>query len=232
MTDLLSAAKGSGCGRSFLSRAEECPIATTSETASAGSSNTATAGAQLLVGSFGPSAATCSTCRPTEVPAVESFRGTLRPTGCRSLTPCRRRSTDSPSARTVTFPCLSHTQVGMRFSAGLVGDIDRNWTRGKGSLHRFPRVEPGYSWVDQPHRHPGRQCFEPVYGPRGAVLKKVLSGPDTIAVYDRTGRGWPRHSHQRGRVRSPGEITFCGNCHDVNLLNGFRWKRPFRGTKN
>ena len=75
--------------------------------------------------------------------------------------------------------------------------------------------------------------FKPVYGPRGnEELQRVLDNRDQYRVVtDPNERG--RRIHTKAgkffELTTPG---FCGQCHDVNLYNGFRLEEAFSEYKH
>ena len=74
--------------------------------------------------------------------------------------------------------------------------------------------------------------FDPVYGPTGnKELSRVLANPEEFRVVTKrseTGRGIHTQANRFFALTTPG---FCGTCHDVTLLNGFRLEEAFAEYK-
>ena len=74
--------------------------------------------------------------------------------------------------------------------------------------------------------------YSPVYGPKGgAELKRVLSKPEQYRVTtskDRPGRAIHTVVKQAFFLT---KSMFCGSCHDVTLLNGFKLEEAFSEFK-
>ncbi|HEY2799288.1 MAG TPA: multiheme c-type cytochrome [Chthoniobacterales bacterium] len=196
--------------------------------------NAAAAHAQLLVENKFPSASTCATCHPTQFrqwsvsqhayaqlsPVFNAFQATV----------------DRMTAGTNGDFCIRcHTQVGMFLKEPvLVSNMDRSSTAREGitciSCHR---VKNNYGKVSGRIAIQEGDIFDPVYGPRGnANLKKVLSQPDKFQVVTKRGEVG-RAIHTKVIKFDPLEKSgFCGDCHDVNLLNGFRLEEAFTQFKN
>ncbi|MEO6873096.1 MAG: multiheme c-type cytochrome [Chthoniobacterales bacterium] len=194
----------------------------------------AAAHAQLLVENKFPSASTCATCHPTQFrqwsvsqhayaqlsPVFNAFQATV----------------DKMTAGTNGDFCIRcHTQVGMDLKEPiLISNMDRNPTSREGitciSCHR---VKYNYGKVSGRFAVQRGDIFDPVYGPRGdANLKKVLAQPDKFQVVTKRG-DVGRAIHTKVIKFDPLEKSgFCGDCHDVNLLNGFRLEEAFTQFKN
>jgi len=190
--------------------------------------------AQLLVESKFPSASTCATCHPTQFrqwsvsqhayaqlsPIFNAFQATV----------------DKMTAGTNGDFCIRcHTQVGMQIKEPvLMSNMDRNPTSREGitciSCHR---VKNNYGKVSGRIAIQQGDLFEPVFGPRGpANLRKVLAQPDKFQVVTKRGE-IGRAIHTDVIKFDPLEKSgFCGDCHDVNLLNGFRLEEAFTQFKN
>ncbi|MGH7939077.1 MAG: multiheme c-type cytochrome, partial [Chthoniobacterales bacterium] len=196
--------------------------------------NAAAAHAQMLIENKFPSASTCATCHPTQFrqwsvsqhayaqlsPVFNAFQATV----------------DRMTAGTNGDFCIRcHTQVGMHLKEPvLISNMDRSATAREGitciSCHR---VKNNYGKVSGRFAVQEGDIFDPVYGPRGnANLKKVLSQPDKFQVVTKRGEVG-RAIHTKVIKFDPLEKSgFCGDCHDVNLLNGFRLEEAFTQFKN
>ncbi|HTQ31852.1 MAG TPA: hypothetical protein VMI53_11645, partial [Opitutaceae bacterium] len=75
--------------------------------------------------------------------------------------------------------------------------------------------------------------FQPVYGPTGNKnLKLVLAHAADYKVVTRPGEPGRSIHTDVVRFETLTEPAFCGMCHDVNLLNGFRLEEAFSQFKN
>ena len=73
--------------------------------------------------------------------------------------------------------------------------------------------------------------FEPVYGPTGnKELRRVIDSDEYQVNTERGKPGRAIHTDAKKffRLVTPG---FCGSCHDVNLLDGFRLEEAFSEYK-
>ncbi len=72
-----------------------------------------------------------------------------------------------------------------------------------------------------------------VYGPTGdAELKRVLSMPDTYRVTTNSAEAGRKIHSDAKKFFQLTEPRFCGNCHDVTLMNGFRLEEAYSSFKN
>ncbi len=196
--------------------------------------NAAVDHAQMLVENKFPSASTCATCHPTQFrqwsvsqhayaqvsPVFNTFQATVG------------RLTAGTNG---DFCIRCHTQVGMQIKEPtFISNMDRNPTSREGitciSCHR---IKNDYGKVSGRIALQQGDIFDPVYGPRGnANLKKVLAQPDKFQVVTKRGEVG-RAIHTNVIKYDPLEKSgFCGDCHDVNLLNGFRLEEAFTQFKN
>jgi hypothetical protein len=187
----------------------------------------------LIEGKF-PSASTCSTCHPTQ------FRQwSVSQHAYAQLSPVfntMQATIDKRTSGTNGDFCIRcHTQVGMQIKEPLfISNMDRHATSREGiTCIVCHRVKADYGKVSGRTAIAEGDIFEPVYGPRGdAILKKVLSDPDEYQVV--TKRGEVGRAIHTGIKKFPAleRSNFCGTCHDVNLLNGFRLEEAFSQFKN
>ncbi len=133
------------------------------------------------------------------------------------------------------FCIRCHTQVGMQLKEPIfVSNMDRNPTSREGiSCIVCHRVKNNYGKVSGRTAIQEGDLFEPVYGPQGnKILKEVISEPDQFQVVTKRGEVG-RAIHTNVVKFDPLEKSgFCGTCHDVNLLNGFRLEEAFSQFKN
>ncbi len=203
-------------------------------TAAAAQGNAAAAHAQLLVENKFPSASTCATCHPTQFrqwSVSQHAYAQLSPVFNTMQATIDRRL----SGTNGDFCIRCHTQVGMQLKEPIfASNMDRNPTSREGiSCIVCHRVKNDYGKVSGRTAIQEGDLFEPVYGPRGnKILKKVLSEPDQFQVVTKRGEVG-RAIHTNVIKFDPLERSaFCGTCHDVNLLNGFRLEEAFSQFKN
>jgi hypothetical protein len=194
----------------------------------------AEAHARLLVENKFPSASTCATCHPKQ------FREwSFSQHAYAQMSPVfttMQATIDKRTAGTNGDFCIRcHTQVGMQLKEPVfTSDLDRHATSREGiTCIVCHRVKDNYGRVSGRTSIVEGDIFEPVYGPRGdKILKKVLSQPDEYQVVTKRGEVG-RAVHTDVVKFDPLEKSrFCGTCHDVNLLNGFRLEEAFSQYKN
>lgn len=133
------------------------------------------------------------------------------------------------------FCIRCHTPVGMELGEPLYGP---NALRDPVSLEGVTciachRVDESFGKNSGRNPLVRGELFEPVYGPTGgAELERVLASQDEYGrlVTEPGGRGRRVHGEARRHdtISSPG---FCGRCHDVTLVNGFRLEEAFSEYK-
>ena len=132
------------------------------------------------------------------------------------------------------FCIRCHTQVGMQRDEPL---FTSNFKRHPASLEGITcvvchRVDRNYGKVSGRTAVVTGDVYQPVYGPRGnAILKELLKS--NTSLKDSEEAEGQRKIH--GDIIKFDPITtsgFCGSCHDVNLLNGFRLEEAFTQFKN
>jgi hypothetical protein len=132
------------------------------------------------------------------------------------------------------FCIRCHTQVGMNLGEQpFMSQMDRHPTSREGvtciSCHR---VSKAYGKISGREALVEGSIFNPIYGPKGnEELKRVLANPDEYRVVtDPKQQGRPIHTDaiKFGFITEPG---FCGSCHDVTLVNGFRLEEAFSEYK-
>ena len=70
--------------------------------------------------------------------------------------------------------------------------------------------------------------LQPVYGPAGdAELKRVLENRNEYRVVTKAGEPGRKIHTEVVEFKPLSTSTFCGTCHDVTLLNGFRLEEAF-----
>ncbi len=132
------------------------------------------------------------------------------------------------------FCIRCHTQVGMQREEPI---LTSNFNRHPASLEGITcvvchRIDKNYGKVSGRTSVLTGDVFDPVYGPKGnAILKEVLQNDTTLKPSeDADGQ---RKIHSEAKKFNPIATSgFCGTCHDVNLLNGFRLEEAFTQFKN
>lgn len=127
------------------------------------------------------------------------------------------------------FCIRCHTPVGMNIGEPeFMSNMDRNPTSREGitciACHRLDRP---YGKVSGRLAIVEGDLFEPVFGPTGnEELQRVIDSPDysVNTVRGQAGRAIHTDAEELPSITTPG---FCGACHDVNLVNGFRLEEAF-----
>lgn len=210
------------------------PKAPPPKSATTTTTNAAAEHAKLLVENKFPSASTCATCHPTQ------FRQwSVSQHAYAQLSPIfntMQATIDKRTSGTNGDFCIRcHTQVGMQLEEPVfASNMDRNATSREGiSCIVCHRVKNDYGKVSGRTAIQEGDLLEPVYGPKGPkILKSVLAQPDQFQVVTKRGEVG-RAIHTNVIKFDPLERSgFCGSCHDVNLLNGFRLEEAFSQFKN
>jgi Cytochrome c554 and c-prime len=132
------------------------------------------------------------------------------------------------------FCIRCHTPLGMNLNESVYGS---NLVRTPASREGLTcvachRVNQAYGKISARMGTVEGDIFSPVYGPKGgAELKRVLSKPEQYRVTtakDQPGRQIHREVKQAFFLTKP---MFCGSCHDVTLLNGFKLEEAFTEFK-
>ena len=133
------------------------------------------------------------------------------------------------------FCIRCHTQVGMQREEKL---FTSNLKRHPASIEGITcvvchRVDRNYGKVSGRTAIVEGDLLQPVYGPKGnAILQAALKDKDKFKIQDEDIDG-PRPVHAEAKKFDPIATSgFCGSCHDVNLLNGFRLEEAFTQFKN
>jgi nitrate/TMAO reductase-like tetraheme cytochrome c subunit len=133
------------------------------------------------------------------------------------------------------FCIRCHTQIGMQREEKL---FTSNLKRHPASIEGITcvvchRVDRAYGKVSGRTAIVEGDLLQPVYGPKGnAILKAAIKDTDKYKIQDKDIDG-PRPVHADAKKFDPIATSgFCGSCHDVNLLNGFRLEEAFSQFKN
>ncbi len=179
-----------------------------------------------------PSANTCATCHPDHYrewsvsqhsyaqlsPVFNAMHGTIL-----QLT----------NGTNGDFCIRCHTPVGMNLNEPeFMTNMDRHPTSREGiTCIVCHRLEKPYGKVSGRLAIVEGDLFDPVFGPSGnAELERVIESGDYNVNTERGQSGRAIHT---GVVRFAQINTsaFCGACHDVNLVNGFRLEEAFSEYK-
>ncbi len=132
------------------------------------------------------------------------------------------------------FCIRCHTPVGMNTNEPLfMNNMDRSTTSREGiTCIACHRVNKRLGKISGRLPIVQGDMTEPVYGPSGnANLAKTLKTPGLKVTTERGQRG--RKIHKKAEKFSfLSEPGFCGTCHDVTLVNGFRLEEAFSEYKH
>jgi hypothetical protein len=181
-----------------------------------------------------PSATTCGECHPTQFRqwSVSSHAyGQLSPV----FNAMQATIVAETNGTNGDFCIRCHTQVGMQLKeAVLMTNLDRDPASREGiTCIVCHRIKYDYGKVSGRTSIVEGDVFQPVFGPTGNKnLKMVLAHADDYKVVTKPGepgRGIHGDVVKFDILTKP---AFCGECHDVNLLNGFRLEEAFSQFKN
>jgi len=180
-----------------------------------------------------PSANTCATCHPDHYrewsvsphayaqmsPVFNAFHGAVL-----GLT----------NGTNGDFCIRCHTPVGMNLEEPLfISNMDRHPTSREGiTCIACHRVNKAYGKLSGRLAIVEGDLFEPVYGPKGnEELERVIESGEYNVNTERgkAGRAVHGKAEKFFQLQTSG---FCGTCHDVNLVNGFRLEEAFSEYKN
>ncbi|MEZ5978677.1 MAG: multiheme c-type cytochrome [Planctomycetota bacterium] len=190
--------------------------------------------AELFVGDRFPSATECRACHP------DHYREwSVSPHAYAQISPVFNAMHGSLLLRSNgtfgDFCIRCHTPVGMALGEPLFGP---NSERDPVSLEGVTCIvchRQDESFGKNSGRTPIREgdLFAPVNGPRdGDEVARVIASPDefgpVVTEAGRRGRRIHAEAHFFEPITQPG---FCGSCHDVTLVNGFRLEEAFSEYK-
>lgn len=176
-----------------------------------------------------PSATTCGTCHPRhfeEWAVSQHSYAQLSPVymAFQNFVNAQVNGTNGD------FCIRCHNQVGMnQGESPQISNLERHPTSREGiTCVVCHRVEKIYNKASGRIGLVEGDLLQPVYGPTGNTeLKRVLSNSDVYRVVteaDQLGRKIHTDVVKFSPISSS---TFCGTCHDVTLLNGFRLEEAF-----
>jgi hypothetical protein len=131
------------------------------------------------------------------------------------------------------FCIRCHTPVGMNLKEPeFMSNIDRNPTSREGiTCIVCHRLDKPYGKVSGRLAIVKGDLTKPIYGPRGhgENLNKAIKDGGLITDKHKAGR---KVHTKIWKLPQLGTSGFCGTCHDVNLVNGFRLEEAFSEYKN
>lgn len=187
----------------------------------------------LFIESKYPSANTCATCHPRQYEqwsVSQHAYAQLSPVYMAMQTTINIKT----SATNGDFCIRCHNPVGMNLGESLyVTNLDRPPTSREGiTCVACHRVNKNYGKISGRFALEQGDIFSPVYGPSGdQELARVLNHPEEYRVStskDDPGRSIHTEAKKFFTLTKP---SFCGTCHDVTLLNGFRLEEAFAEFK-
>ncbi len=188
---------------------------------------------KLFLESKYPSANTCATCH---VKQYEEWSVSQHAYAQLSPVYMAMQTTINlvTSATNGDFCIRCHNPVGMNLNESIyVSNLTRTPTSREGiTCVVCHRVNQNYGKISGRFALKEGDIYSTVYGPTGgAELKRVLSEPGKYRVSkskDEPGRSIHTTATKFFELTKPG---FCGTCHDVTLLNGFRLEEAFSEFK-
>jgi len=185
--------------------------------------------AALFTESRFPSATTCGTCHPRhfkEWAVSQHAYAQLSP----MFMALQNFINAQISGTQGDFCIRCHNQVGMaQEESTQISNLERHPTSREGiTCVVCHRVSAAYNKASGRIAVVEGDLLQPVYGPMGNTeLKRVLDNTDKYRVVtnaDELGRKIHTDVIKFTPISSS---TFCGSCHDVTLLNGFRLEEAF-----
>jgi len=189
----------------------------------------ATEHANLFIENDYPSATTCATCHPKhykEWSVSQHSYAQLSPVYL-SFSSFTNEITSGTNGD-FCFRC--HTPIGANMNEDpFMSNLDRHPSSREGitciACHRMNKTY---------NKRSGRLAIQkgdllaPVYGPKGGEeLARVLDNTDEYRVVTEKGKPGRKIHTKAVKFESLSSSTFCGQCHDVTLLNGFRLEEAF-----
>ena len=180
-----------------------------------------------------PSANTCATCHP------DHFREwSVSPHAYAQMSPVFNAMHGTvlklTNGTNGDFCIRCHTPVGMNLGEPeFMSNLDRHPTSREGvTCIVCHRVNQAYGKLSGRLAIVEGDLFEPVYGPLGnEELERVLDSGDYRVNTERGRAGRAIHTEAQ-KFFQLSTSGFCGTCHDVNLVNGFRLEEAFSEFKN
>jgi hypothetical protein len=176
-----------------------------------------------------PSAATCGTCHPKHYKewSVSSHSYAQLSPVYMSL---NSEINELTSGTDGDFCLRCHSPIGANLGESpFISNLERHPTSREGiTCVVCHRMNKDYN------KRSGRlalvegDLLQPVYGPTGnEELKRVLENTDKYRVVTEKGKPGRKIHGKVKKLASLSSPVFCGTCHDVTLLNGFRLEEAF-----
>ena len=179
-----------------------------------------------------PSAEKCQTCHP-----IHYKEWSASPHAYALLSPVNNamqaKITKLTNGTNGDFCIRCHTPIGLQMGEPVfMSSMDRHPTSREGiTCVVCHRIEYGYGKVSARFPLEEGDILEPIYGPTGnKELKRVIESEKFSVITERDKEG--RAIHTDAKLYP--EITtsaFCGSCHDVNHIFGFRLEEAFSEFK-
>ena len=181
-----------------------------------------------------PSATTCATCHPDQYKewAVSSHAYAQISPVFNTMQATVVKLTNGTNG---DFCIRCHSPIGMQLEEPIfTNNINRLAASREGiTCIVCHRIKNNYGKISGRISLEEGDVFAPVYGPSGnEILKEIIANKDKYKVNtdpEKSGRNIHTDSIEFAYI---GESGFCGMCHDVNLLNGFRLEDAFSQFKN
>jgi hypothetical protein len=176
-----------------------------------------------------PSATTCATCHPRhykEWSVSQHAYAQLSPVylALQNFINLQLNGTQGD------FCMRCHNQVGMNMGEKtMISNLERHPTSREGiTCIVCHRVDKAYNKVSGRVALIEGDILKPVYGPLGnAELKRVLENRDQYRVVTEADQPGRKIHTEVIKFEPISSSVFCGTCHDVTLLNGFRLEEAF-----
>ena len=176
-----------------------------------------------------PSATTCGTCHPRhfeEWSVSQHSYAQLSPVymAFQNFINAQVNGTNGD------FCIRCHNQVGMnQEESPQISNLERHPTSREGiTCVVCHRVAKAYNKASGRIALVEGDLLTPVYGPSGnKELKRVLENPDEYRVVTEADKPGRKIHTDVVKFSPISSSTFCGTCHDVTLLNGFRLEEAF-----
>lgn len=176
-----------------------------------------------------PSAATCGTCHPKHYKewSVSSHAYAQLSPVYMSL---NSEINELTSGTDGDFCLRCHSPIGANLGESpFISNLKRHPTSREGiTCVVCHRLNKNYN------KRSGRLALEeggllkPIYGPEGnKELARVLDNTDQYRVVTEDGKPGRKIHTEAKKFASISDPVFCGTCHDVTLLNGFRLEEAF-----
>lgn len=188
---------------------------------------------RLFVEDRFPSATTCKTCHPQQYKewSVSQHSYAMVSPVFTALHGTMLKRTNGTFG---DFCIRCHTQVGMILGEPLFAPYEERDPVSREGITCIVchRVDQSYGKVSGRIALVEGDILQPIYGPEGnEILAGVLAEPEKYKVVTEPGvPGRKIHTESKRffRLTEPG---FCGSCHDVTFVNGFRLEELFSHYK-